>query len=332
MISDIDNILLIKFLRKELTDGENQQVIDWLQAKEENKHFLFGLKEAYMLSQWEELRDKADTEAGWNELNQTLELDSIPKASMWRRIRTTLQYAAAIILLLAVGYFLRDLITRHPVQYAVVETSDGQQSTIILSDGTKVKLNENTKLVYPTDFNGSTRTVALRGEAYFEVVHNAKKPFMVNVGSYTVKDIGTKFDIDTYPDEIYSYTSLKEGEVQVIENNREARFITELKPGMQLGYNKKTRMYFVKSVDINSIADWTKGQIVIKRETLQEVAEKLRHKYDYDICIQNSHLDSLKYNIVIDSESLEEILSDIHFITPQVQYYINKKNKSVIFR
>ncbi|MBB3186794.1 FecR family protein [Microbacter margulisiae] len=332
MITDIDNILLIKFLRKELTDGENQQVIDWLQAKEENKHFLFGLKEAYMLSQWEELRDKADTEAGWNELNQTLELDSIPKASMWKKIRTTLQYAAAIILLLSVGYFLRDLITRHPVQYAVVETSDGQQSTLILSDGTKVRLNENTKLVYPTDFNGSTRTVALRGEAYFEVVHNAKKPFMVNVGSYTVKDIGTKFDIDTYPDEIYSYTSLKEGEVQVMENNRDQNLITDLKAGMQLGFNRRTKEYFVRTVDQNSIGDWTKGQIVIKRETLQEVAERLQHKYDYNISVQNNRLDSLKYNITIENESLEEILNDIHFITPQVHYYINKKDKSLIFK
>ena len=64
MITDIDNILLIKYLRNELNDAENQQVVDWIQAKEANKQFLFGLKEAYMLSRWEELRDKANTEDG----------------------------------------------------------------------------------------------------------------------------------------------------------------------------------------------------------------------------------------------------------------------------
>lgn len=331
MISDIDNILLIKFLRKELSAAETQHVIDWLQAKEENKHFLFGLKEAYMLSQWEELRDKASTETGWGELSQILELDSIPKVSIWRKMRKTFYYAAAIILLLSVGYFLRDLLSSHSVQYSMVETTEGQQTTLILSDGTKVKLNENTKLIYPTDFNGATRTVSLRGEAYFEVVHNTKKPFLVNTGSYLVKDLGTKFDIDTYPDEVYSYTSVKEGKVQILQKFNHNKAIIELTPGTQIGLNRRTGEYFVKTIDKNMIAGWTRGQVIIKRLSLSGMIDKLRHKYDVNFVIQNSSLDTLKYNIIIDNESLEEILGDIHFITPKVNYQYNKKNKLVVF-
>jgi len=331
MISDIDNILIIKFLRQELTVEESQQIIEWLQSNDENKRFLFGLKETYMLSQWPEFKNKAAVDTGWDELKYRLQLEAIPQKSKWYIIRTVLSYAAIVIVLFFLGFFLRDLISHHPVQYATVETSDGQQSTVILSDGTKVRLNENSKLTYSTDFNRSSRTVFLHGEAYFEVKHQNKLPFLVHTGSYIVKDLGTTFDVDAYSDEIYTYTSVKEGKVAILQRYDQNKTIAELTPGTQLGLNRRTGEYFVKTIDKNCIADWTRGQVVIKRLSLSEMVEKIRHKYDVDFVIQQPTLDTLKYNIIIDNESLEEILNDIHFITPQVHYQYNRKNKLVIF-
>jgi ferric-dicitrate binding protein FerR (iron transport regulator) len=329
MITDIDNILLIKYLRNELNDAESQQIVDWVQANESNKPFLFGLKEAYMLSRWEELRDKAGTETGWSELSQSL--NTIQPVSYKKWVRIGLQYAAVAILLFATGFFLHDVIIKEQPQFNTIETASGQQSTLILNDGTKVTLNENSKLIYPTDFNGGSRSVSLRGEAYFEVKHNERRPFLVNVGNYTVKDLGTKFDVEAYPDQIYSYTSLKKGKVQIIDNAKGNKILSELKPGTQLGYNRRTGAYAVKPVDIDAIADWLRSQIVMKHETLTTVADMLSSKYGYNIEVKNSKIDDLTYNITIENESLEEILSDIHFITPQVRYSLNKGTKSVIF-
>lgn len=329
MITDIDNILLIKYLRNELTDAESQQIVDWVQAKESNKQFLFGLKEAYMLSRWEELRDKAGANDGWSALIQSIDESKPISYKKWMRIG--LQYAAAAILLFATGFFLRDVVKQQP-QFNTIETASGEHSTLLLSDGTKVTLNENSKLIYPTNFNEGSRKVTLRGEAYFEVTHNKETPFMVNVGIYSVKDIGTKFDVDACSDEIYSYTSLKEGEVQIIDNAKDNKILSELKPGTQLCYNKRTEEYFVKSINIADIADWTKGQVVIQRETLAAVVEKLTQKYGYTFDVRNDNISNLTYNITIENEPLKEILSDIHFITPQVQYSINTERKSVILR
>ena len=330
MITNIDNVLLIKYLRKELNEAESQCVVDWLQARDENKNFLFGLKEAYMLSRWEELRDKAGTVNGWNELKQSL--GEKRPSPLKKYLRVGLQYAAVLVLLFATGFYIHNLLQKQQPQYSMVETASGQQSTLTLNDGTKVKLNQNSKLIYPKNFNQDTRNVTLQGEAYFEVTHNAKKPFMVNVGCYTVKVLGTKFDVNAYSGDIYSYTSLKEGKVLIIDNNEGHKVLSELKPGNQLGYNRRTGDYSVKTVDIDAIADWSLNQLVIRNEKLGTVADMLSGKYGYTIDVNNCKIGNLVYNITIEKEPLDEILSDIHCVTPQVHYYIDHEKKWVIIK
>lgn len=330
MITNIDNVLLIKYMRKELNESESQRVVDWLQEKGENKHFLFGLKEAYMLSRWEELSDKAENKVSWVELKKSLSKNQ--PSSRKKYLRVGLQCAAVLIFLLTTGFVIHNLFQKQQPQYTMIETASGQQSTLTLNDGTIVRLNQNSKLIYPKNFNQQTRKVTLKGEAYFEVAHNAKKPFLVNVGCYTVKVLGTKFDVNAYSGDMYSYTSLKEGKVQIVDNHEGHKVLSELKPGTQLGFNRKTGDYSVKTIDINAIANWTLNQIVIKNEKLGTVAEMLSSKYGYTIDINTSKIEKLKYNITIEKEPLDEILSDIHCVTPQVHYYIDHERKWVIIK
>jgi len=330
MISNIDNDLLIKYLRGDLSSSESLQLADWINQKEENKEFLFGLKEAYMLSRWEELRDKADTAEGWSALSETINETS--SSFSGKKIMMIVRYAAAAIVIFSFGFLFNAVLQHDDPALNTVSTAYGEQSTVILNDGTKIKLNENSSLTYPGKFSKQTRNVTLSGEAFFEVKHNEKKPFLVHVGAYTVKVLGTKFNVDAYTDKVYSYTSLKEGKIQIIDNSKDSKILSELKPGTQICYNKRTSEYFVTEIDKEEIADWTNGQMVIKRETLEEVAKVLEKKYGYTISIQNNKISKLVYNITIEDESLEEILGNIHFITPQVHYSISKDKKTVIFK
>jgi len=88
----------------------------------------------------------------------------------------------------------------------------------------------------------------------------------------------------------------------------------------------------VKSIDINAIATWSLNQIVIRDQKLETVAEMLSSKYGYTFDITNSKIEKLKYNITIEKEPLDEILSDIHCVTPQVHYSIDYEKKLVIFK
>lgn len=330
MITDIENLLLIRYLRNELSDTESQQVVSWSQENEANKQFLFGLKEAYMLSRWEKLREKADTEDGWNELKLSLETNQPSIIKKWGQF--ALRYAAVAILFLVSGFLLHDLVIKEQPQYNTIATASGKQTTLALNDGTKVTLNENSKLIYPTNFNQDDRSVTLQGEAYFEVIHDAKKPFLVHTSSYTVKDLGTKFDVHAYPNDTYSYTSLKKGKVQILDNATGNKILSELQPGTQLAYNRKTGDYAVKAIDKNAIAVWLPGKIIIKHKTLTTISQMLASKYGYIIDVKKSNIETLTYNITIENEPLDEILSDIHFITPQVQYSINQEKKTVIIK
>ena len=100
---------------------------------------------------------------------------------------------------------------------AMIDKSNprGMKTTILLSDGTKVKLNSETSLRYPEYFSDSVRIVYLKGEAFFEVERDESKPFIVISKGIRTKVLGTSFDIRAYPDEVELSVGVVEGKVQV---------------------------------------------------------------------------------------------------------------------
>lgn len=101
-------------------------------------------------------------------------------------------------------------------QYTETIAPRGQKSQIILSDGTKVWLNSETKIRYPGRFSKVQRDVYLTGEAFFEVSKNGSRPFVVHTPELDVKVVGTKFNIKAYEDEQQIATSLFEGKVSLV--------------------------------------------------------------------------------------------------------------------
>ena len=100
-------------------------------------------------------------------------------------------------------------------QYAVLSTPQKGQYQAILPDGTKVWLNAESSLRYPTAFTGGERRIELKGEAYFEVSHNTKQPFIVETASQQVKVLGTEFNINSYDNEPNTVTTLITGSVEL---------------------------------------------------------------------------------------------------------------------
>ena len=150
MISDIENSLLVKYLKNELNEEESQKVIGWLEKNKENQEFLFGLKDLYMLGRWEELSRKADTTHGWEKLS-----GSIRKQRQSKNVfRSCLKYAAILIVFFSMGYGYKAYFHQSSSIMNTIITAEGERTTVILDDGTKVKLNQNSKLFYPGTFNG----------------------------------------------------------------------------------------------------------------------------------------------------------------------------------
>src|ERR1700722_16840439 len=103
-----------------------------------------------------------------------------------------------------------DIVT---ISYNTLSTAKGGQSSVVLPDGTKVWLNASSSLRFPTAFTGKQRKVEMTGEAYFEVAHSAKQPFMVLVNGIEIKDVGTSFNVNGYNDEPATKATLLEGSI-----------------------------------------------------------------------------------------------------------------------
>jgi transmembrane sensor len=161
--------------------------------------------------------------------------------------------------------------------YNTASTPRGGQYQFVLADGTKVWLNSASSIKYPVQFIGNERKVELTGEAYFEVAHDAKKPFRVVSNGQTVEVLGTHFNVNAYSDEGEVKTTLLEGSVKVSTQN----INTIIKPGEQAQFdNGKIN---VKDVDVDEVVAWKNGFFYFEDNNIQEVMRQLSRWYDVDI-------------------------------------------------
>ncbi len=153
---------------------------------------------------------------------------------------------------------------------------------ITLADGTRVWLNADSRLTYPTIFNGRERSVEIRGEAYFEVAHDAKKPFRVNKENLEVEVLGTHFNVNTYEDEGSIKVTLLEGSVKVSQLT--THISQQIKPGQQAILTDNTHLATDNTVDIEQVMAWKNGTFDFGVATdIKTIMKQIARWYDVDI-------------------------------------------------
>lgn len=164
------------------------------------------------------------------------------------------------------------------ILYNTVETPTGMEFPVTLSDGTRIYLNAESRLVYPTHFKaGEAREVELSGEAYFEV-NKAEQPFLVRTSSATVKVLGTVFNVRTYPEETDMRTTLVEGSVELLLDNKGQLLI----PGEMGSVNQKSpETIRVDRVDVAIQTAWRNGRFVFRNERLEDIFSYLSRWYGF---------------------------------------------------
>jgi len=157
------------------------------------------------------------------------------------------------------------------LSYNTLSTATGEESPypLILPDGSKVWLNAQSSITFPTVFNGKERIVKITGEALFEVAHNAKQPFKVQTARQTIEDIGTTFDVNSYADEPVTKTTLIEGKVKV--NNM------FLEPGQQTDGTQ------VKTVNTKRYIAWKNDDFYFENDDIQTVMRELSRWYNVKV-------------------------------------------------
>lgn len=168
------------------------------------------------------------------------------------------------------------------VLYNTLTTPRGGQYRLTLPDGTKVWLDAASSITYPTAFNGKARRVSITGQAYFEVVHDAKQPFEVGVQGLTVRDIGTSFNINAYGDEPATKITLAGGAAEVGEAGHA---ITLNRPGQQAEY-RDSQLHAAVDADLGSVLAWKNGLFYLTSADIATVMRQISRWYDVDIVFE----------------------------------------------
>jgi len=169
--------------------------------------------------------------------------------------------------------------SRGDIVYNILRTPRSGQYQLQLPDGTRVWLNNETSLKYPTSFRGMARSVELSGEAFFEVAPRADQPFVVKLRDEDVQVLGTSFNIMSYSDEGGTQTTLLTGAIAV----RTGAALVKLKPDEQAQVGKDGGVTVLKDVASGDIVSWKEGFFYFGKSSFAAVMRQLARWYDIEV-------------------------------------------------
>ncbi|MFT7033918.1 MAG: transmembrane sensor [Cyclobacteriaceae bacterium] len=225
--------------------------------------------------------------------------------------------------------------TAQVVNKVVRSTAKGQKYSIVLSDGTKVRLNAESQLVFPQKFSGNKREVELVGEAFFDVARNEKIPFIVKTQRLNTEVLGTSFNIKSYKDQ-KTTVSVATGKVKVkaIDNGHFSNGPKEnvyLSPNQQVVYDPSSSYLKKTNIDLEKFIVWKDDVILFDEISFGEAAKVLEKWYDVKISFdQPSLINCSLLRSSYKNESLENVLKSLKFIQG-IDFQFTNDHEVVIF-
>ena len=198
--------------------------------------------------------------------------------------------AASILLIAGLWVGKNYLSSSQTARLSHTQTTNGQQLTLTLTDGTTVRLNAGSILTYPKTFSVDKREVRLKGEAYFEVAPNAAAPFVIRTDDVAVQVIGTKFTVKAYPESELVKVAVVEGKVAVQASSKEAapagKKVVLTKDEMAT-LEKSNGELNVTNYDKNDALGWQNGILYIEKADFSQIIKQLERWYGVEISVDN---------------------------------------------
>lgn len=334
--------ILIKYLNNNCTDKEFEELASWLEneaATDAGKYWSYDYWKIFEadLKKKDEKKYSALLNKIHHEINLKHRKNSDVKVINFSKIAKWLSRAAAILFipLLGVVFYLLSnsnlqMNNFTDLAFAVdsleVIAPIGSRTVVQLSDGTEVNLNYGSKIKYPQYFTGDTREITLSGEAYFDVAHNAEKPFIVKTGKLNIKALGTEFNVNAYPNDDIIATTLVEGKV-IIEKilpDKKIEQIGAMIPDQHLTYHSKTSKISSNQINVENYIAWKEGKLVFDNTPILGVTEKLSRMFNVEFHVADDVKD-LTYTVTFADDPLFLILDLMTETTPITYKRIPRK-------
>lgn len=289
----------------EASAEEQAQVEVWLAAEEANRVYYYSLQQVWEHSKALAYTKEVDEEAAWQRFRahvhngQGQAVVRPVRSWGWWRI------AALFILVIGAASFAYTWLRREvPVQQLSLSTTDKPLADT-LSDGSVVMLNKNSAITYPSRFKGSTRSITLKGEAFFSVTPDKEQPFVVQVNDVTIKVVGTSFNVRSEGGE--TEVIVETGVVQVTRGGKTVELRPKEKVTVQPGDTA-----LVKTPETEDLYNYYRTrEFVCDNTPLWKLVEVLNEAYDANIVIERPALRNLPLTTTFSDESLDHILEVI---------------------
>ena len=279
----MDQDKFIALLYKQLQGGinlvEKTLLNKWLDEAAINRVLAQKIKEDWELSEQysPNIEIEVDVDKEFTLLQQRIEKEEnlgIVKGKIVPVKRRTQwwAYAAAVTLLVGLGtwLFINQSIT---TQQLIVTTDIKEQKEIQLADGTKVWINAKSSFTYPEHFDGTSRQVYLKGEAFFDVHEDATRPFIIQTANSSIEVLGTSFNVQALPSNTYTEVVVQTGKVRLssLETAESVDLVANEK-GIHQHQNNQVKK--VQETDMNELS-WKSRVLFYKNTPVPEVIESL---------------------------------------------------------
>jgi transmembrane sensor len=294
----INDDLLVKYLLNEATADEQQQVTQWLDADAANLTYYNELKKIWEQSRQLAATTTVDENRAWKKFQATIHPAEIKHTGFgWVR------FAAAIILIAGIGFVSYLMVNNRVHEITLV----AQQAVLndTLPDGSIVTVNTGSSISYPSEFKKGTRPVALKGEAFFTVTPNKKKPFIISVNDVQITVVGTSFNVKNINGN--TEVAVESGIVKV----QRAGKIVELRANEKILVDAKDSMFSKEKLTDHLYNYYRTKEFVCDDTPLWKLVEVINEAYHSHVVIGNPALRNMSLTTTFHNESLDQVLNVI---------------------
>ena len=303
-----------------------------LDAKAARKALRSKAAKAYLMEEWQKASEYPVSHEDPRLLSQPiLPWRTLPAAKREHRrgflLSPAWQRAAAFLLILILSGIAMLWYTQgggwggeDPMKtYATVK---GERKRVLLPDGSRVWLNAASCIRYADGFEKGAREVFLDGEACFDVA-KSDAPFLVYAGDVRIRVLGTRFNVNAYPEKDRIATTLLEGRLEVSNQSETETETLSLRAGQRASLVKGARTFLIDEVNTKRVSSWIEGRLSFDNTPLSEILPDLSRWFDVPLKLMPAATDDPHFTFTIKEKQVEEVLELLQLTAP-ITYFKEK--------
>ncbi|MDD2511624.1 MAG: DUF4974 domain-containing protein [Proteiniphilum sp.] len=328
----MDESVLIEYIKGTLDATACKKAEEWISLSEENKKIVENLWILWFVGDRIDAYNSIDVEAAFHDFlakknaSSSAVLGKQNTRRLWGQVAAV---AAVIVIVFSLGIFTTTALLERNDRPTEIATNLGERAQVTLPDGSKVWLNACSSIKYHQSLFSRKRKAALKGEAYFEIAHNKRLPFVVSFNEAEIEVLGTKFNARSNEDEPFITATLIDGSIRFV--NKSSDLSVKIKPGEELIFDKTHRQYHLTKPSAPQDAlNWIHGKMTFKNASLEEIAKSLERHYNMHIYFADEQVKQERFNAEFEiTDNIYQILSILE-LTNKFNYEIKNRRDVII--